>query len=669
MMELMSHLDAFEGTESHGSARVSISGLLLAGVVTLLFSVATGAFLLSAKPKPVVDSGPNTRAFRTVLVKVDSDGPLLVITPAAGVYHKPITVTIKTVDEEGTIHYVTEGKDEPNELSAKYGAPITISKSTVLQVVAYDRFGNRSAVYSQSYVINPKALSLPLNIAPEGVIDARGAYTLSFRAPEEGVYRLRLGGTDETTGELLAQGQVKKGANVTLKVTAKQLPARHQDVTLWLLNPKKGKSKRKRRRGKVAPTMERISYQTAFLGVKRGAQRVMPFPMAGSYRQPVTVALSQADDVLYSVGIENQLPGDPSATAPERVTISNSGLLTLCVAGKDGKTNLRYHRYVVHRNAGTIAVPGGETTPLLVGAKGQALIVKFMVNLDAGCAEIKIRLGSDDEDEGETLVEGTVIPGVLAGVKIDRAKFVSGDNLLFLSARAAPLETCDPQRVVNEIIETPKVLEATIIPQLGLKEFDKKEVPVLRTYEEPERLPEAVNTKKVVTAPVKKPLRHIKYVKPKRSKRHSVHDLLRDVPIQRDQRRRHSRLEDIVGLKDGSIYSDSPLGKKGNVFAGSVGLAIQRVMRHPPSLSNQMLKRLRVELMISRIDSEGHVLGYVLYRSSGNRAFDSAAVRAIKQFMPSEGGNRRLPRAPAKIMGYINQNGLLVTIQGNRMTR
>ena len=145
-------------------------------------------------------------AIKQVLVRVDSDGPRIQVEPAGGVFHGPVEVKLRTLDEPGTIHYTTDEK-EPTAQSTRYTAPLRFDKTTVLQVIAFDAHGNKSVLYRHRFVIDPtkKLPMLNLTVTPAGPLAPTANLAVAFVAPASGTCALRLGGDDATTGELLTE--------------------------------------------------------------------------------------------------------------------------------------------------------------------------------------------------------------------------------------------------------------------------------------------------------------------------------------------------------------------------------------------------------------------------------------------------------------------------------
>lgn len=87
-----------------------------------------------------------------ISVKKDTISPTVSVKPVGGIYNTNKTITLK-MSETGTIYYTLNGIT-PTKTSSKYTGPITISKTTILKYLAVDLAGNKSPIYSQTYMID-----------------------------------------------------------------------------------------------------------------------------------------------------------------------------------------------------------------------------------------------------------------------------------------------------------------------------------------------------------------------------------------------------------------------------------------------------------------------------------------------------------------------------------
>ena len=215
-------------------------------------------------------------------------------------------------------------------------------------------------------------------------------------------------------------------------------------------------------------------------------------------------------------------------------------------------------------------------------------------------------------------------------------------------------------------------IEASIVPRLGLAKQNPHRYPRLYKYEQPKKVEVAVNIShkvkkpKVLPKAEKKKKAQLDKRRRKRHKKLSLSDIL-NAPDDNDKRKRPSMLDRIVGSPNGSVYSDAAVARKGNLYAARVGLSIRRVFKTPALLSPGVLRHLKVRIMVTKIDKDGHILGFKVIRKSGNASFDRAAKAAVIQFVPSMGGRKTLPKPDPMIMQLINKKGMIIDLEGKRL--
>jgi len=231
--------------------------------------------------------------------------------------------------------------------------------------------------------------------------------------------------------------------------------------------------------------------------------------------------------------------------------------------------------------------------------------------------------------------------------------------------RCAEKPRIDRRRNLDEEAVDIGIIEATVIPRLGLAELKAHKLPRLVKYEQPEKIEEAVNV--VRDNPITKEIRH-KDVKARkaeldRRRKKSLVAIL-GAPEDDDPRKRPTSLDRIIGDRDGMPTGVGTAGIEGNVYAGRVAGAIHRRFTIPPFLGETELKRLSMRIRITKMDEAGRILEYEVVRKSNNHSFDDAAVRAIRRFIPGEGGSSHLPAPDHKTLGYINSRGMVVDLDG-----
>lgn len=226
--------------------------------------------------------------------------------------------------------------------------------------------------------------------------------------------------------------------------------------------------------------------------------------------------------------------------------------------------------------------------------------------------------------------------------------------------------TLRKRRGPDDVLEDLGLIEAAIVPRLGLAQPSPGELPKLVKYEQPEKIEEAVNVQR---DPVERRDTPVMDVQPKkaevdrRRKDRSLAAIL-GAPEDDDPRKRPTALERIVGSPDGSVHGGGLESVQGNVYAGKVALAIRQHFAVPPFLSQAELKRLSMRIRVTRLNEAGQILEFEVVRDSGNRAYDGAALRAIQQFVPKAGGMAHLPSPDATTLQFINSRGMVVDLDG-----
>lgn len=222
------------------------------------------------------------------------------------------------------------------------------------------------------------------------------------------------------------------------------------------------------------------------------------------------------------------------------------------------------------------------------------------------------------------------------------------------------------RRGPDDVIEDLGLIEAAIVPRLGLAEPHPGELPKLVKYEQPERIEEAVNITREPAEKREAPPMDILPKKAERDRQRKDRSLaaILGAPEDDDPRKRPTALERIVGSPDGSVHGGGIESMKGNVYAGKVALAIRQQFTVPPFLGESELKRLKMRIRVTRMNEAGQILAFEVVRESGNPAFDGAALRAIQQFVPKAGGLVHLPSPDATTLQFINTRGMVVDLDG-----
>ena len=247
-------------------------------------------------------------------------------------------------------------------------------------------------------------------------------------------------------------------------------------------------------------------------------------------------------------------------------------------------------------------------------------------------------------------------------------------------ARRSPALLCDGRRcgrlevrkkrlgLEEPALGVPDFLEATVIPAFGNIAPDPTRLPEIETFERPEVFEQDVNleTEPSALEPLVKRPEARPELKEKDSKS-SLDKLLSD--DKPDPRARAKRLENLTGFREGEIGGQGTEVRLGSIYSGRVAREVSKVFRIPPFLDPATLKKLKVKVMVERLGLDGAILGYRIREKSGDRSFDDAAIAAIKQFVPIEGGSKTLPPPEADVLRYVNARGLLITLDGALLQR
>jgi len=212
-----------------------------------------------------------------------------------------------------------------------------------------------------------------------------------------------------------------------------------------------------------------------------------------------------------------------------------------------------------------------------------------------------------------------------------------------------------------------EILQAMIIPKLGLAKPKPKRLPKLLKYEQPKKEEVAINIKKKnkktkVLPKAEKP----KEAELDKRKPSSLDDLLK-APEEDDPRKKAASLDQIIGHEKGDVGGAGKDFRKGDLYFGKIALAIRRNFVAPQAIDNRTLRKLRVTIHVMEIKPGGTITKYRIEKRSGNRLFDAAAIAAVKRFVPSEGGSARLPKPSPEALNRIRGRGLQIELDGRQL--
>lgn len=208
------------------------------------------------------------------------------------------------------------------------------------------------------------------------------------------------------------------------------------------------------------------------------------------------------------------------------------------------------------------------------------------------------------------------------------------------------------------------MIEATVIPQLGMAKRRPGALPELQKYEQPERIEDAVNVSRENQDARELANKDAQAKAAERDRRSRSLAALLGAPVDDDPRKRATSLDRIVGNPEGSVYGTGTEFKAGNLYAGKVALAIRAQFTVPPFLSDSDLRKLRVRIKVAKVGESGQILAFEVLENSADPRFNAAAVQAVKRFVPREGGTEKLPVPDAQMLSYINSKGMLIDLDG-----
>jgi len=218
------------------------------------------------------------------------------------------------------------------------------------------------------------------------------------------------------------------------------------------------------------------------------------------------------------------------------------------------------------------------------------------------------------------------------------------------------------------------IIQAAVIPRLGMLEQDPKKLPELQKYEQPEKVEDGVNLTED-NPPPKPEEQLIKEFKPReaqvdRRRKERPRDL--SAILERDgddPRKRATALDRIIGRPDGDPFGEGSQAVPGSEWAGKVTVVLRREFVVPASLDDATLKLQSVEITIQQISAKGEILKYEVVRKSRSAPYNTAAVQLIKKFVPEEGGTLTLPEPPSDVRSYINTKGMTLVLEGRLFRR
>jgi hypothetical protein len=162
-------------------------------------------------------SGLSNSAVAAATYTITPPAATPVISPAAGTYTSSQIVSISDATAGAILYYTTNGTT-PNTSSAVYSAPITISATETVKVIASATGYATSAVATAAYVITPPAAA-PTFSPVAGTYASSQTVTLSDATVGATIY-YTINGTVPTTSSTLYSAPITVGASETLNAVA-----------------------------------------------------------------------------------------------------------------------------------------------------------------------------------------------------------------------------------------------------------------------------------------------------------------------------------------------------------------------------------------------------------------------------------------------------------------
>jgi hypothetical protein len=209
------------------------------------------------------------------------------------------------------------------------------------------------------------------------------------------------------------------------------------------------------------------------------------------------------------------------------------------------------------------------------------------------------------------------------------------------------------------------VIEAVVVPRLGMVE-KQVGLPKLQKYEQPEKIQDAVNIERDNPTPeeVRNKAQKDKKAELDKRRKNPLENIL-GAPEDDDPRKRASSLDRIVGVTEGSTWGSGTEVKPGNVYAGRVAMLFKQNFVVPTSIPRDQLAKLKMRVHILRVSPKGDIVEYRILAKSTSQPFNLAGEALIQKFTSKEGGKLALPEPDPQTLGYINQHGIVVDLDGS----
>lgn len=164
-----------------------------------------------------IDANGNLEQTKSQTYTLDASIPTVTASPLGGSFSIPQTITLTPNEQNATIYYTTTGI-APTTSSAKFNAPLTISKTTTLMYFAVDPAGNKGAVGTQIYTVDAVAPITSASIL-SGIYASVQAVKLTSDDTKATIY-FTIDGTTPTSASTKYSKPILINSSTTLKYFA-----------------------------------------------------------------------------------------------------------------------------------------------------------------------------------------------------------------------------------------------------------------------------------------------------------------------------------------------------------------------------------------------------------------------------------------------------------------
>jgi hypothetical protein len=191
------------------------------GIATLAYTITqnSGTYQILAK---LLQDATYTACTNTNKCVVDNIAPTASASPTGNYYNTAKIVYIKS-SESGTIYYTLNGTS-PTTSSTKYSAPLSITSTKILKYLVVDLAGNKSPIYTQTYIIDKIAPKVTVISPASGASGVSLTSTIYIRFSENivaGTNFAKIYVKNLTTGKIIAISKTISGSLLSIKTSTR----------------------------------------------------------------------------------------------------------------------------------------------------------------------------------------------------------------------------------------------------------------------------------------------------------------------------------------------------------------------------------------------------------------------------------------------------------------